>query len=71
MPCITEGTARVRRAHVDAAVDGPTRSRARFHVHRGQPAGAVKEYLDWILSDEGQCIILEKGYAPAREVKCK
>ena len=28
-------------------------------------------YLDWILSDEGQCIILEKGYAPVRAVSCE
>ena len=36
----------------------------------GQPTGAVKEYLDWIMSDEGQCIIQAKGYAPARSVSC-
>ncbi len=36
----------------------------------GQPEGAVKEYLDWILSDAGQCIIQEKGYAPVRAVSC-
>ena len=36
----------------------------------GEPQGAIKEYLDWILSDEGQCIILEKGYAPVRAVEC-
>ena len=32
----------------------------------GEPEGATKEYLDWILSDEGQCILVEKGYAPVR-----
>jgi ABC-type Fe3+ transport system substrate-binding protein len=32
----------------------------------GAPAGAVKEYMDWILSDEGQTILLRKGYAPVR-----
>jgi ABC-type Fe3+ transport system substrate-binding protein len=26
--------------------------------------------MDWILSDEGQCIIAEKGYAPFRPVTC-
>jgi phosphate transport system substrate-binding protein len=36
----------------------------------GTPKGAIKEYLDWILSDEGQCIILKKGYAPVRAVTC-
>jgi len=37
----------------------------------GEPTGAIKSYLDWILSDEGQCIIQEKGYAPVREVSCE
>ncbi len=37
---------------------------------RGQPEGALKDYLDWILSDEGQCIIHEKGYSPVRPVAC-
>ena len=32
----------------------------------GEPTGAVKEYLDWILSDTGQQIILKKGYASVR-----
>ncbi len=30
----------------------------------------LKAYLDWILSDEGQCIILNGGHAPARAVTC-
>jgi phosphate transport system substrate-binding protein len=37
----------------------------------GQPQGKVKDYLDWILSEAGQCIILNKGYAPASNVDCK
>lgn len=32
----------------------------------GEPTGAVKAYLDWILSDAGQRIIQDKGYAPLR-----
>ncbi len=36
----------------------------------GNPTGEIKAYLDWILSDEGQCIIFEKGYAPVRTVGC-
>ncbi len=35
----------------------------------GQPAGKVKEYLDWILSDAGQHIIFEKGYATIHPLK--
>ncbi|NIM69270.1 MAG: phosphate ABC transporter substrate-binding protein PstS family protein [Xanthomonadales bacterium] len=36
----------------------------------GEPSGKVGEYLNWIKSDAGQCIILAKGYAPARQVTC-
>jgi phosphate transport system substrate-binding protein len=36
----------------------------------GEPTGHIKEYMDWILSDAGQCILLKKGYAPVRDVKC-
>ena len=36
----------------------------------GEPTGEVKKYLDFILSDEGQCIIRDKGYAPVRDVTC-
>lgn len=30
----------------------------------GEPAGAVKEYLDWIRSDAGQKILADVGYVP-------
>ncbi|MES9966859.1 MAG: hypothetical protein ABW074_06265, partial [Sedimenticola sp.] len=36
----------------------------------GEPAGALKTYMDWILSDAGQCILKKKGYAPVRDVSC-
>lgn len=45
-------------------------ARPLFMYTAGQPTGAVKEYLDWILSDAGQCIIQGKGYAPVRNVSC-
>lgn len=45
-------------------------ARPLFMYSAGQPEGAVKDYLDWILSDEGQCIIHDKGYAPVQEVTC-
>ncbi len=45
-------------------------ARPLFMYTSGQPKGHVKTYLDWILSDEGQCIIQKKGYAPVRAVKC-
>ncbi len=31
----------------------------------GEPTGIVKEYLDWILSDEAQGIVAELGFVPA------
>ena len=37
----------------------------------GEPKGEIKAYLDWILSDVGQCIIYNKGYAPTTAVECK
>lgn len=46
-------------------------ARPLFMYTNGEPAGETKKYLDWILSDAGQCILLKKGYAPAKDVKCK
>lgn len=31
----------------------------------GEPDGAMKHYIDWIMSDEGQAIVTEIGYVPA------
>lgn len=33
---------------------------------KNRPAGAMKEYIDWILGDEGQKIVSEVGYFPIR-----
>lgn len=41
-------------------------SRPLFMYTAGEPAGHVRAYLDWILSDEGQCILMRTGYAPLR-----
>jgi len=45
-------------------------ARPLFMYTNGEPTGHIKEYMDWILSDAGQCILLKKGYAPVRDVKC-
>ena len=43
-----------------------------LYMYTNEPAtGEVKNYLDWILSDEGQCILLNNQYAPVREIKCE
>jgi phosphate transport system substrate-binding protein len=33
---------------------------------RNKPTGALKEYIDWILSDDGQSIVSQVGYFPIR-----
>jgi phosphate transport system substrate-binding protein len=46
-------------------------ARPLFMYTNGEPRGEIKKYLDWILSDAGQCILLKKGYAPVRDITCK
>ena len=46
-------------------------SRPLYMYTNGPASGDVKSYLDWILSDKGQCILLKNQYAPVREVKCE
>lgn len=72
MPCIESANGDACLApSVERASDGSYPiARPLFMYTSGQPEGAVKEYMDFIMSDEGQCIILEKGYAPIREVTC-
>ena len=71
MPCIDSGEAGCVMPTVATASDGSYPiARPLMMYTAGDPQGAVKEYLDWILSDEGQCIIHEKGYAPIRDVAC-
>lgn len=46
-------------------------SRPLLMYSRGKPEGEVKKYLDWILSDAGQRIIQDLGYAPVRALGTK
>jgi len=46
-------------------------ARPLFMYTNGEPQGAIKTYMDWIMSDTGQCIIKKKGYAPLRSVSCQ
>ncbi len=73
MPCISkaEGQTCVSPS-VKTAVDRSYPiARPLFMYTNGEPKGATKNYLDWILSDVGQCIVRKKGYAPAKKVNCK
>lgn len=50
---------------VETAVDGTYPiARPLMMYTNGEPTGAIKEYMDWILSPTGQAIIQAKGYAP-------
>ncbi len=72
MPCVSvnEEEACVY-ASSQTAIDGTYPiARPLFMYTLGEPAGEVKTYLDWIMSDEGQCIIADKGYAPRTAVEC-
>ncbi len=56
---------------VAAASDGSYLiARPLFMYTNGEPGGYVGEYLNWIKSDAGQCIILGKGYASVSDVSC-
>ena len=48
-------------------VDDKTYAIARdlYMYTNGEPAGVVKDYLDWILSDEAQVIVADLGFVPA------
>jgi phosphate transport system substrate-binding protein len=37
-----------------------------FMYVKSKPTGAMKEYIDWILSDEGQEVVTKVGYFPLR-----
>jgi len=72
MPCIMEDSEHpCVFPSVETAIDKSYPiARPLLMYTRGQPEGIIKEYIDWILSDEGQCIIQEKGYAPVRSIQC-
>lgn len=71
MPCVSSTDGACVAPSVPTAIDGTYPiARPLFMYTAGQPQGHVREYLDWVLSSDGQCIILELGYAPASTVEC-
>ena len=72
MPCVTvEETGSCVAPSIATAVDGSYPiARPLMMYTAGQPQGAVEEYMNWILSAEGQCVILERGYAPFTDLEC-
>jgi phosphate transport system substrate-binding protein len=50
---------------IETAKDGTYPiARPLYMYTRGEPTGAIKEYLEWIRSDEGQKIVAELGFVP-------
>jgi phosphate transport system substrate-binding protein len=50
---------------VEAVHDGSYPLARTLHLYTlGEPQGAVKQYIDWILSDAGQKVVEESGYVP-------
>lgn len=72
MPCLStiEGAACVAPSIATASDRTYPIARPLLMYTAGEAEGAVAEYLDWILSDEGQCILLDIGYAPRQQVSC-
>ncbi len=70
MACIQDGDACVSPSVQTASSNDYPIARPLLMYTSGAPTGEVKEYLDWVLSDEGQCIISDKGYAPVRKIAC-
>ena len=71
MACVANGEGGCVNPSVATASDGSYPiARPLFMYTNGQPQGAIKTYLQWVKSDEGQCIILAKGYAPYKAVTC-
>jgi phosphate transport system substrate-binding protein len=71
LPCVSSAAGACVAPTVSTAVDGSYPiARPLFMYTNGEPTGHIGEYMNWIKSPEGQCIILEKGYAPASAVDC-
>ena len=72
LACVTKDGNECVMPSVQTAADGSYPiARPLFMYTNGEPTGEIKTYLDFIMSDEGQCIILKKGYAPVRDVTCE
>ncbi len=72
MACISKenGAACVNPSVASASDHSYPIARPLLMYTNGEPTDTIKAYMDWILSDAGQCILLKKGYAPVRDVKC-
>jgi phosphate transport system substrate-binding protein len=73
VPCVSKGEGEpcIEANLTNARNQSYPIARPLFMYTDGEPTGEAAAYLEWILSDTGQCVIFDKGYAPATEVTCK
>jgi phosphate transport system substrate-binding protein len=73
MTCISvDETSACVNPSIASASDGSYPISRPLFMYVNEPARVeVTNYIGWVLSQEGQCIILRKGYAPVRPVKCE
>ncbi len=72
MPCVIKESGVCVAPSIETAISGEYRiARPLFMYTANEPTGEVKKYMDWVLGDVGQCLILEKGYAPVSPVSCE
>jgi phosphate transport system substrate-binding protein len=70
--CVSKDDSACVNPSIETAVDRSYPiARPLFMYTSGESKGEIKKYLDWVMSDAGQCIILKKGYAPMKAVDCK
>ncbi|MEA3412636.1 MAG: PstS family phosphate ABC transporter substrate-binding protein [Pseudomonadota bacterium] len=72
MACVAEGetAACVVPSIASASDKSYPIARPLFVYSKQAPIDEIKSYLDWILGNEGQCILKNTGYAPVRAVEC-
>ena len=71
MPCILTERGDCVSPSADSAIDGSYPiARPLLMYTAGEPTGPIKEYMDWILGEPGQCILVDKGFAAAGSVNC-
>ena len=72
MVCIaSDGSTPCVPPSVSAATDGSYPiSRPLFMYSTSGAEQPVRDYLEWVLSKPGQCILIDKGYAPVSAINC-
>jgi phosphate transport system substrate-binding protein len=72
MVCISlDNSATCELPSVSAAIDGSYPiARPLFMYSTSEAPAKVEDYLEWVLSESGQCILVDQGYAPVNAFSC-